>query len=68
LSFSLSLALNLNKREHRKDVGEIMRSLNIGDGHKGAAGGTVYCTSKAEMLRKKGEIINEIFGLWEGQN
>jgi hypothetical protein len=68
LSFSLSLALNLNKREHGKDVGEIMRSLNIGDGHKGAAGGTVYCTSKAEMLRKKGEIINEIFGLWEGQN
>jgi len=66
LSFSLSLSLN--KREHKKDVGEIMRSLNIGDGHKGAAGGTVYCTSKAEMLRKKGEIIEEIFRLWEEQN
>ena len=68
LSFSLSLSLKLNKSEHRKDVGEIMRSLNIGDGHKGAAGGTVYCTSKAKMLRKKVGIINEIFGLWEEQN
>lgn len=67
LSFSLSLSLNLNKREHKKDVGEIMRCLNIGDGHKGAAGGTFYCTSKAEMLKKKGEIINEILRLWEEQ-
>jgi len=68
LSFSLSLSLNLNAREHKKDVGEIMRSLNIGAGHKGAAGGTVYCASKAEMLKKKEEIINEIFRLWEGQS
>jgi len=68
LSFSLSLSLNLNKREHKKDMGEIMRCLNIGDGHKGAAGGTVYCSSKAEMLRKKGEIINEMFRLWEEQS
>ena len=68
LSFSLSLSLNINQREHKKDVGEIMRSLNIGDGHRGAAGGTVYCTSKAQMLRKKGEIINDIFRLWEEQN
>ncbi len=68
LSFSLSLSLNLKAIEHKKDVGEIMRSLDIGDGHKGAAGGTVYCTSKAEMLRKKGEIINEIFRLWKEQS
>jgi oligoribonuclease NrnB/cAMP/cGMP phosphodiesterase (DHH superfamily) len=68
LSFSLALSISLNQREHKKDVGEIMRSLNIGDGHRGAAGGTIYCTSKAQMLRKKGEIINEIFRLWEEQN
>lgn len=67
LSFSLSHSLNFNKMEHKKDVGEIMRSLNIGDGHKGAAGGTVYCNSKADMLRKKTEIMEEIFGLWEEQ-
>ena len=68
LSFSLSLSLNLSAGEHNKDVGEIMRSLNIGDGHKGAAGGTFYCHSKAEMLKKKEEIINEIFRLWEEQS
>jgi hypothetical protein len=68
LSFSLSLALNLNKTKHKKDVGEIMRCLNIGDGHKGAAGGTAYCTSKAEMLKKKRGIINEIYRLWEEQS
>ena len=67
LSFSLALSLNLNQRKHTKDVGEIMRFLNIGDGHKGAAGGTVYCNSKAEMLRKKAEVMEEIFRLWEEQ-
>jgi hypothetical protein len=67
LSFSLSLSLTLNQREHHKDVGEIMRSLNIGDGHRGAAAGMVYCGSKAEMLKKKEEIINEIFQLWQRQ-
>ncbi|UCD70512.1 MAG: hypothetical protein JSW70_05760 [Syntrophobacterales bacterium] len=68
LSFSLSLSLNINTKEYEKDVGEIMRSLNLGDGHRGAAGGTAYCTSKAEMLKKKGEIINGIFRLWEQQS
>jgi hypothetical protein len=28
----------------------------------------VYCTSKAEMLKKKEEIINEIFQLWQRQS
>ncbi len=67
LSFSLSLSINLHQMAHKKDVGEIMRSLNIGDGHKGAAGGTVYCASKAEMLKKKEQITDEIFRLWEEQ-
>ena len=30
-----------------------MRTLNIGDGHPGAAAGTVRCASKQEMLKKK---------------
>jgi hypothetical protein len=68
LSFSLAFSLSLNQRKHNKDLGEIMRSLNIGDGHKGAAGGTVYCSSKAEMLRKKADLMDEIFRLWEEQN
>jgi oligoribonuclease NrnB/cAMP/cGMP phosphodiesterase (DHH superfamily) len=64
LSFSMSLSLNLNEVEHGKDVGEIMRVLNIGDGHSGAGAGTVDCKSKDEMLRKKQEIISRIYKIW----
>lgn len=64
LSFSMSLSLNLNVVEHGKDVGEIMRILNIGDGHSGAGAGTVDCKSKDEMLRKKEEILSRIYKIW----
>jgi len=67
LSFSLSLSLNLNHRDHNKEVGEIMRELNIGDGHKGAAAGKMRCASKNEMLKQKQSILNQIFELWQGQ-
>ena len=67
LSFSMSLSLNLNGVEHDKDVGEIMRIMNIGDGHSGAGAGTVDCKSKDEMLRKKQEIISRIYKIWSDQ-
>jgi len=67
LSFSLSLSLNLNYKEHAKEVGEIMRELNIGDGHKGAAAGKVMCTSKNEMLKQKQYVMDRIFDLWQKQ-
>jgi oligoribonuclease NrnB/cAMP/cGMP phosphodiesterase (DHH superfamily) len=67
LNFSMSLSLRLTGVEHRKDVGEIMRSLNIGDGHAGAAAGTLACRSKAEMLKKKDEILQKILEIWKGQ-
>lgn len=64
LSVSVSLSMNLTGREHGKDMGEIMRSLNIGDGHAGAAAGTLYCSSKDEMLREKKRLLGEIWELW----
>lgn len=64
---SMSLSLILNGRSHKRDVGEIMREINIGDGHAGAAGGTVYCDSKQEMLQAKKRILQEIFGIWKQQ-
>ncbi|MBW2149415.1 MAG: hypothetical protein JRI22_20655 [Deltaproteobacteria bacterium] len=67
LNFSMSLSLKLTGIEHRKDVGEIMSSLNLGDGHSGAAAGTLHCRSKAEMLKKKEEMLNKILGMWKGQ-
>lgn len=64
LSFSMSLSMNLTGRDHGKDIGEIMRSLNIGDGHVGAAAGGVHCASKDEMLRAKKRTLAAIWKLW----
>jgi len=67
LSLSFSLSLNLNHGDHPKELGEIMRQLNIGDGHKGAAAGKVMCASKSEMLKQKQLILDRIFSIWQAQ-
>jgi oligoribonuclease NrnB/cAMP/cGMP phosphodiesterase (DHH superfamily) len=68
IAISMSLSINANREMKKKNVGEIMRTLNIGDGHPGAAAGTVSCRSKQEMLKKKREILNRIFKLWSSQS
>jgi hypothetical protein len=65
LSFSMSLSMNMTGKDHRKDIGEIMRTLNIGDGHVGAAAGVIHCESKDEMLRRKKKTLSEIWKLWK---
>ena len=67
MGFSMSLSINGNRPGHPKNIGEIMRTLNIGDGHPGAASSTVPCGSKQEMLKKKKEISDQIFKLWAAQ-
>jgi hypothetical protein len=64
-SVSISLSMNLTGGEQGKDVGEIMRILNIGDGHAGAAAGTVYCGTKDNMNRMKDRMLAEIWRLWQ---
>ena len=66
LTLSMSLSFLMNAREHEKDVGEIMRELNVGDGHPGAAGGRIDCSSKDEMMKVKEETIGRIIELWQG--
>ncbi len=61
LTFSMSLSLNFNKVEHNKDIGDIMRALNLGSGHPGAAAGSVVCNSKEEMLKTKKKMLDEIY-------
>jgi oligoribonuclease NrnB/cAMP/cGMP phosphodiesterase (DHH superfamily) len=67
LGFSMSLSINGNRPDQSKNIGEIMRTLNIGDGHPGAAAGQIRCKSKQEMLKKKKELLNQIFKLWSAQ-
>jgi hypothetical protein len=67
LGLSMSLSINGNKQDQNKNIGEIMRTLNIGDGHPGAAAGTARCKSKQEMLKKKKEMLDQIFRIWSSQ-
>jgi oligoribonuclease NrnB/cAMP/cGMP phosphodiesterase (DHH superfamily) len=67
IGVSMSLSINGNRQDQSKNIGEIMRTLNIGDGHPGAAAGTVHCRSKQEMLKKKKEVLNQVFKLWCSQ-
>ena len=67
LGFSMSLSINGNRPDQSKNIGEIMRALNIGDGHPGAAAGTFHCKSKQEMLKKKKEFLEQIFRIWASQ-
>ncbi len=64
LGFSMSLSILGNRRSPPINVGEIMRNLNLGDGHPGAAAGTVHCASKQEMLKKKKDLLGQIYRLW----
>ncbi len=63
-SVSMSLSMNLTGRNHGKDIGDIMRTLDIGDGHIGAAAGMVRCGTKEEMLRIKEKTLSNIWKLW----
>ncbi len=65
LGITISLSMNMTGREHGKDMGEIMRSLDIGDGHAGAAAGTITCHSKEMMLREKKRALDEIWAMWK---
>jgi oligoribonuclease NrnB/cAMP/cGMP phosphodiesterase (DHH superfamily) len=67
LSVSMSLSLNLNSRPHQKDVGDIMRRLNIGSGHPGAGAGILPCSSKEEMLRNKKKVLDQIYAMFVAQ-
>jgi hypothetical protein len=67
LGVSMSLSIRGNHGHPEKNIGEIMRTLNIGDGHPGAAAGTMRCSSKQEMLKKKKDLVHQIFRLWSSQ-
>ncbi len=67
LGFSMSLSPCVQVETSGKDVGEIMRTLNMGDGHLGAGAGRLSCGSKALMLKKKEQTVQKILSLWNQQ-
>ena len=64
LGLSMALSIPGNQKSPPKNIGEIMRTLNLGDGHPGAAAGRVHCSSKQEMLKKKKDVLSQVFRLW----
>jgi hypothetical protein len=67
ISVSLSLALSMQQNPHRKDMGEIVRELNIGDGHIGASAGVWRASSAHEFQKAKQELPQKILELWRNQ-
>lgn len=64
MSVTLSLALSMQQHSHKKDMSEIVRLLNIGDGHAGAAAGVLSCRSAHEFQRARAELPLKILELW----
>lgn len=67
LNFSMSLGFANQILRSKKNMGEIMRTLNIGDGHPGAAAGRINCASKAERVKKLEQALQRIVEIWKGQ-
>lgn len=65
--FSVSASLSISAPKNTYDLGEIMRSLNIGDGHPGAAAGKVSSKDKATMLSNRKKILDEIISAMNKQ-
>ena len=67
LHFSMSLGFAGATVRARKNLGEIMRKLNIGDGHPGAAAGHMACESKPERAKKLALTLQRIVEIWNQQ-
>ena len=67
LYFSMSLGFTDEHIKNKKNIGEIMRILNIGGGHAGAAAGQVKCNSKVERIKNLEKTLKDIGDIWESQ-
>jgi hypothetical protein len=67
LAVTLSLALSMQRERHGKDMAEIVRELNIGDGHSGAAAGVWRCESAHEFQKLREELPKRILDIWRKQ-
>jgi len=63
----VSISLNPFREPPGKDLGEIFRELNIGSGHRGAAGGAFHYKSKQERISTYKKDLEKIFNLLKKQ-
>lgn len=67
VSVSVSLALSMQQSPHGKDMSEIVRILNIGDGHAGAAAGVFRGDSPRDFQKYRELAPRLIYELWKKQ-
>jgi len=67
ISLSMSLGFVSDELKSKINIGEMMRTLNIGSGHPGAAAGRFECKSKDERERKSAEVLQSIAAMWNAQ-
>ncbi len=65
VALSLSLALSMQHAPHTKNMGEIVRDLNLGDGHIGAAAGVWRCANSREFQKVREELPRKVLELWK---
>jgi len=67
ISYSISLGFVDQRVKECVHLGEIMRSLNIGDGHPGAAAGEFEADSAKELALQHQRIMDSIVTQWQTQ-
>ncbi|MBL8028946.1 MAG: hypothetical protein JNL74_21160 [Fibrobacteres bacterium] len=65
--FTISGSMTIKKSPREKDIGDIMRILNIGDGHKGAGSGQIHCSTKNELDARKRQTVERVIEIWQSQ-
>ncbi len=67
MSLSMSLGFVDDELKEKINIGEMMRKLDIGSGHPGAAAGRFECKSKDERERKSKDVLETIARMWNEQ-
>ncbi len=67
MSLSMSLGFVDDALKSKINIGEMMRKMDIGSGHPGAAAGRFECKSKDERERKSKEVLDTIVKMWNEQ-
>lgn len=67
LKFSFGVNFTKSEQLSHINVAQMFEELDIGGGHPKAAGGNISCSSKAEKIKIKEEIIQDIIKKWHQQ-
>ena len=65
LALGISMTIRGASEAPERDLGEMMRTLNIGSGHAGAAAGRIDCDSLQALQKESKRIQKELIKLWK---